>query len=70
MCYNKHRDIMVNIISTILFTLGISGVAALVLSASPTMSPASVYSSILSTSTNGKVRNKGILSPNVLLYTN
>eukprot|EP00057_Strongylocentrotus_purpuratus_P032334 XP_787278.2 PREDICTED: proteinase T [Strongylocentrotus purpuratus] len=48
----------------------VSGVAALILAASPSMSPSSVYSSILSSATSGKVTSRGWLSPNLLLFTN
>ncbi|XP_071511541.1 aqualysin-1-like [Diadema antillarum] len=48
----------------------VSGVAALVLAASPSSSPSSVYSSILNSATSGLVTGRGFLSPNLMLYTN
>ena len=57
-------------LSNTFVSLYFSGVAALILAASPSMSPSSVYSSILSSATSGKVTDSGRRSPNLLLFTN
>lgn len=48
----------------------VAGVAALMLSADPTMTPAQVHARLIATSTPNKVTNPGAGSPNRLLYAN
>ena len=47
-----------------------TGVAALILGQNPTMTPDEVFAQLLADATSGRISNKGVLSPNLLLYTN
>ncbi|XP_071792854.1 aqualysin-1-like [Asterias amurensis] len=47
----------------------VSGVAALILGQSPSLTPNEVIAKILSDASSGRVSNKGVLSPNLLLFT-
>ncbi|XP_038071279.1 aqualysin-1-like [Patiria miniata] len=48
----------------------VSGVAALLLGQNPSLTPDEVMAQLLADATSGRVSNKGVLSPNLLLYTN
>lgn len=48
----------------------VSGVAALILGQNPSLQPDEVMAQLLADATSGRISNKGILSPNLLLYTN
>jgi len=48
----------------------VTGVAALLLQANPSASPATISGSLLNTASTGRVSDIGLLSPNLLLHTN
>ena len=47
----------------------LEGVAALILGQSPSLTPNEVMAKILADASSGRVSNKGVLSPNLLLFT-
>jgi len=48
----------------------VSGVAALILGQNPSLQPDEVMAQLVAEATSGRISNKGVLSPNLLLYTN